>query len=100
MNDTKGMSRGSFGGGNNDLTVAGRTASSGFYDDGTALAGITTASFQKNLRDIKMNSITLKSMSSNKEVINVSSKLAKAIDEVVTHLREKNFYNPNKQTNS
>lgn len=39
-----------------------------------------------------MDKMLLKDLSSNKEVINVSSKLARAIEEVQTHLKEKNFY--------
>ena len=32
--------------------------------------------------DIKLNSIALKTLSNNREVVNVSSKLAKALEEV------------------
>ena len=42
--------------------------------------------------DIKLNSIALKTLSNNREVVNVSSKLAKALEEVSNNLNQKTYY--------
>jgi hypothetical protein len=47
----------------------------------------------RELEGIKLSQLTLKNVNNNRDILSVSSKLAKAFEEIQTHLKVQNYYN-------